>query len=117
MTRKAEVGDVKIFTLNTMLEVMGKIKEVTDDHYLVEQTLIVRLEPQEGPDGRPAISAGLGPISMFIEKDEKSQGAEIPIYFNTLLGASDAPEGVLNYYSEMTGSILAPPVKKIQMPT
>jgi hypothetical protein len=117
MKSKLEVGDVKIFTLNSMLEVIGKVVEVNDDYCKVSQALMIRLEPQEGPDGRPALSAALGPLSMFIEKDEKSQGADINLYYNVMLGASDPQEGILEYYSNLTGSIMAPPAKKIQMPT
>lgn len=118
MMKDVEVGDVKIFTLNTLLELMGKIEEITDDYYVLDQTLVLRLEPQKGEDGREAIGAALAPLSMFVDKDEKSQGARTCVYFSSLLAPpSDPPEGILNYYAQLTGSILAPPTKKIQMPT
>lgn len=116
MINEASVGDVKIFTLNTLLEIIAKVDAIDGEYFTLSQALLLRLEPQEGPDGRPAIGAALGPLSMFIDKDEKSQGANMHLYKSSILGISDPPEGILGHYSQLTGSIMAPPSKKIQMP-
>ena len=113
---KSHTGDVKIFTLTTLLELIGKVKKVGEDHYDLTDVLAIRMEPQTDSEGRPVLMTQIVPLSMLIEKDEKSGATNLELYFSSILKVSDPPEEMLNQYSMVTGSILAPPSKKIQMP-
>jgi hypothetical protein len=113
---KPEVGDIKIFTLTTLLELIGKVSAVHDDRYELSQAYAIQLSQQMDGEGRPMISAAMSPLSMFIEKDEKSGGSDVVLYFNNILRPSDPPEDMVNQYSTITGSIIAPPSHRIQTP-
>ncbi len=113
---KLEAGDVRIFTLTTLLELIGKVSAVYDDHYELSQVYAIQLNQQMDGDGRAMISAAMSPLSMFIDKDEKSGASNVKLYFSNILRPSRPPEDMLNQYSTITGSIIATSNHKIQVP-
>ena len=102
---KLEVGDVKSFTLISGMEVIGKVLSMEDNQIEIGSAFAVSLQP--APDGQ-GVQVGFAPLSPFIRGP-----LDLTLYKYTLLLAVDPPEALLQQYATQTGSIIAPPRKKI----
>lgn len=111
-----QVNDIKIFMLISGLEIIGRIGSINDEFYEISQAYAMRYDAHQDEAGRPAIHVGMSPVSIMVQQESKTGAKDITIYKSAILFAIDPPESLLTQYASQTGSIIAPPSKKIQVP-
>lgn len=114
----AEYGDVKIFTLATGLEILGKIHSVTDDGFEVENALAVQMQPEVGENGQPTggVRIGVSPLSAFAADGSTTGAADIFIHRSLIFAMPKVPGELAEQYMTLTGTIAVSPRGNIQVP-
>jgi len=109
--------DVKIFTLTTGLEILARVKEVSNDLYVVEDAFGIQSFPQTDESGRTiGTNIGFGVLSVFAQATTPTGAIPGVIHKCVVFNVIDPPEELATQYSTITGHVIAAKKAKIQMP-
>ena len=110
-----DAGDVRIFTLITGMEILGKVSKVENEVYHVAGAFGIQLQPDINESGQQiGVRIGIGVLSAFAQNKSKTGSMDIILHESSIMSVNDPPEDLVTQYSTLTGSVIAPPSRKIQ---
>lgn len=92
-------------TLNG-LDLVGYLEGEYDDHFLLENTLVLTYDQALDDIGRPVMSYGWLPISLAAANPQKGQ--TLKLYKNGILCKFEIEERYLDFYREAVTGIKVP---------
>lgn len=110
-------GDVMIFTLISGLEVLGRVKEVKEDRYEIENAMGIQSQQQVDENGMPVgVRIGLGVLSAFAQNNSQIGAMDATLHFSIIMSPQQVPEELIEQYSRLTGTIVPAHSSAIKMP-